>query len=98
MRCGIGPQPSLIRDPKAAVFPRRQYGPGVQQYDMWVMDHPEGEGQGVARGKGQLPGRTLKVWHVQETHPAGIDQFSFFIKEFRVNFSDRRPTVPDRFH
>src|SRR5438067_6667451 len=51
----FGVQPSVetlgysrlsLRDTKAAVFPRRQYSPGVQQYDLWVMTSP---GEGEAR-------------------------------------------------
>ena len=82
MRCGIGPQPSLIRDPKAAVFPRRQYGPGVQQYDMWVMDHPEGEGQGVARGKGQLPVEHSKCGTSKKPTQQALINFHFSSKNF----------------
>ena len=33
-----------LRDSKAAVFPSRENGPGVQRYDLWVKTCPEGEG------------------------------------------------------
>jgi len=34
-----------LRDSKAAVFPRRQNGSGVQQYDLWVMTRSWREGE-----------------------------------------------------
>jgi len=52
----FGVQPSVetlgysrlsLRDTKAAVFPRRQYSPGVEQYDLWVMTSLRGERNGV---------------------------------------------------
>src|SRR5438874_6190700 len=52
----FGVQPSVetlgysrlsLRDTKAAVFPRRQYSPGVEQYDLWVMTSLRGERDGV---------------------------------------------------
>jgi len=50
----FGVQPSVetlsysrlsLRDTKAAVFPRGQYSPGVQQYDLWIMTNSWGEGR-----------------------------------------------------
>jgi len=47
----FGVQPSVetlsysrlsLRDTKAAVFPRGQYSPGVQQYDLWIMTNSWG--------------------------------------------------------
>src|SRR5437762_9300556 len=81
----FGVQPSVETLGLFSIVPAGPQSSGLpaqtQQYDLWVMDHPEGEGQGVGRGEGQLPGRTLKVWHVQETQQALIN-FHFSSKNF----------------
>src|SRR6266699_1233657 len=60
-----------LRDSKVAVFPCRQNGPGVQQYDLWAMPSSPGERVGV-RGTVTLVVRTTLTLHLRfEDRPKG---------------------------